>query len=84
MRQVLFTCTNSSACRSFVHVHMSVHTDVMSFRSASASMFLCNRVGLCSKFQFNAMVIGFGRIVEMNITIANDDSRNNADGCYDE
>ena len=61
-----YTCTNSSACRSFVHAHMSLHTDVMSFRSASASMFLKSRFVIvlvctagfkCSKFEFNAMVI---------------------------
>ena len=43
VRQVLYTCTNSSACQSFVHAHMSVYKDVMSFRSASASMFLTSR-----------------------------------------
>ena len=43
VRQVLYTCTNSSACRSFVHAHMSLHTDVMSLRSASAAMFLKSR-----------------------------------------
>ena len=61
VRQVLYICTNSSACRSFVHVHISLHTDVMSFRSASASMFLKSRFVIVllqrSKFEFNAMAI---------------------------
>ena len=29
VRQVLYTCTNLSACWSFVHAHMSLHTDVI-------------------------------------------------------
>ena len=42
-RQVLYTSSNSSVGRSFVRAHISLHTDVMSFRSASASMFLKSR-----------------------------------------
>ena len=37
------------------------------------------RVGLVCKKWF-----GLERIVEMNVKIANDDSRNNGDGCFGE
>ena len=39
------------------------------------------RVGLGCTIQAECEVV---RIVEMNVKIANDDSRNNGDGCFDE
>ena len=39
------------------------------------------RVGLGVQ---SAKWFGLERIVEMNVKIANDDSRNNGDGCFDE
>ena len=36
------------------------------------------------RFKQSAKWFGLERIVEMNVKIANDDSRNNGDGCFDE
>ena len=36
------------------------------------------------RFKQSAKWFGLEHIVEMNVKIANDDSRNNGDGCFDE
>ena len=42
------------------------------------------RVGLGCTIQAECEVVRIERIVEMNVKIANDDNRNNGDGCFDE
>ena len=57
------------------------------YETKNMSSLMCWRMyvlGYVVRFKQSAKLFGLERVVKINFKIANDDSRNNGDGCFDE